>query len=110
MSNVYERIEARLREEMCPRCVRFTRERTCSLPPDRACALFSNLDKVIDVVRTTRSRRIDPYVDVLRQAVCGSCRSQDESGRCACRDGIDCALDCYFPMIVDSIEQELAKG
>ncbi len=109
MSSVHERIDSRLRAELCPKCVRYTREFTCSLPPGRECALFANLDKIVDVVRTTRSRRIDPYVDALRQAVCASCGHQDDTGRCPCRDGIDCALDCYFPMIVDAIEQELAR-
>lgn len=107
MSTALERIDARLRVAICPNCVRFTRERTCSLPPDRPCALFANLDKIVNVVRTTHSRKIDPYVEALRDAVCGACRFQDMQGRCPCRDGLDCALDTYFPMIVDAIEQEL---
>ena len=66
MSLDLSRIEARLREQLCPDCVRYTSERTCSLPPDRKCALFKNLSGIVDVVRTTHSLSMGPYLDATR--------------------------------------------
>ena len=102
------RIDRKLRETICPTCYRFTSERTCSLPKDRSCSLFGNLEGVVDDVRSTHSPRIDPYVDVLREQVCARCHFEDDHGSCPCREDLDCALNVYFPLIVDTIEIELA--
>lgn len=101
------RIEKNLRGRICPSCVRFTSRRTCSLPGERPCSLFSNLDKVVDNVREIYSQRIDPYVDDLRQRVCACCHFEDDHGRCPCREDLDCALNTYYPLIVEAIEDEL---
>ncbi|MCG8409072.1 MAG: hypothetical protein MI923_28025 [Phycisphaerales bacterium] len=102
-------IDKRLRERICPSCVRFTGAGTCSLPKNRPCSLFENLAEVVDVVRHTHSRRIDPYVDALRSRVCAACHFEDEHGSCPCRNNVDCGLDTYFPLIVEVIEDELAR-
>lgn len=102
-------IEEHLRQKICPTCVRYTRNGGCSLPKDRPCSLFANLDEVVNVVSATESPRIDPYVDSLRDRVCGACHFQDDHGCCPCRENVDCALDTYFPIIVDVIEQHVQK-
>lgn len=102
-------VETRLRASLCPSCVRFTREHKCSLPADRPCSLFKNLDQIVEIVRGTHSRQIDPYVTVLRNQVCAACHYEDDHGACPCRNDLDCALDTYYPLIVDTIEQELAR-
>ena len=104
-----ETIEKRLRQRVCPSCVRYTRDGGCSLPVDRPCSLFSNLDEIVKIVAATSSRRIDPYVDLLRDRVCGACHFQNDHGQCPCRENVDCALDTYYPIIVDVIEEELAR-
>ncbi|MCA9256693.1 MAG: hypothetical protein KDA33_13685 [Phycisphaerales bacterium] len=101
-------IEQRLRARICPNCVRRTSSGGCSLPADRPCSLFANLDEIVSIVRETHSKRIDPYVETLRDRVCGACHFQDDHGRCPCREGVDCALDTYYPLIVEEIERELA--
>lgn len=100
-------IEKALRARICPNCVRYTRKHGCSLPEDRPCSLFSNLEEIVHIVGETRSQRIDPYVEPLRNRVCGACHFQDDHGRCPCRENIDCALDTYYPIIVEEIEKHL---
>ncbi len=102
-------IETRLRETLCPNCVRFTRQHTCSLPLDRPCSVFKNLPDIVAIVHDTHSRRIDPYVTVLRDQVCSACHYEDDHGSCPCREDVDCALDTYYPLIVDTVEQELRR-
>ena len=101
-----ETIEARLREKICPKCVRFTSDHQCSLPPDVECFLFQNLGKFVDIVRTTHSSSIVPYLDQLRAQVCSTCH-EDQRGSCPFRNQLDCALDTYLPLIVDEIESAL---
>ena len=105
-----ESLENSLKARICPICVRRTRDGGCSLPADRPCSLFSNLPEIVKIVSETRSRRIDPYVDVLRDRVCGACHFQDDHGSCPCRADLDCALDTYYPMIVEEIEKQLHIG
>lgn len=107
MDAVLSRIESRLRGTICPRCARYTSKHTCSLPPDRTCAIFRSLPEIVEIVRKTHSWRIDPYADTLRLRVCDTCPHEDDHGTCPLRENLDCALDSYFPLIVDEIEQEL---
>lgn len=103
-----QRVAGKLREKICPSCARFTSGRTCSLPKDRPCTLFTNLSGVVEIVRGTHSAKIDPYVDVLRGKVCAACHFEDDHGSCPCRTNVDCALDSYYPLIVETIEEEIA--
>lgn len=103
-----DRMDRRLRERICPSCVRFTSVGTCSLPEDRPCTLFTNLPEVVSLVQGTHSGKIAPYVDELRGKVCAACHFEDEHGSCPCRADVDCALDTYYPLIVETIEAELA--
>ncbi len=102
-----ERLDNTLREKICPSCVRFTSQGDCSLPEERPCTLFSNLEEIVNTVRGAHSKRIDPYVDLLRDQVCASCHFEDDHGSCPCRDQVDCALDTYYPLVVETIETEL---
>ena len=107
-------IEARLRREICPRCSRYTAQGTCSLPSSRPCAIFRNLPDIAEIVRRTRSARIDPYAEGIRLNVCSACPHEDDHGSCPMRDHVDCALDAYLPIVVDHLEsafaQELNRG
>ena len=104
-----QRIDRKLREKICPSCARFTSEGACSLPEDRPCSLFDNLAEVIDIVRSTHSPKIAPYMDVLRGKVCAACHFEDDHGSCPCRENVDCALDSYYVLIVETIEEDLAS-
>ncbi len=113
MDSLVSQIDTRLRGIICPRCARYTSEKTCSLPPTRVCAIFRSLPEVVEIVRTTHSWRIDPYADTLRLRVCDACPHEDDHGSCPLREDLDCALDAYFPLIVDEIETvlgEMASG
>ena len=102
------RVERRLRDQICPNCARFTRQRTCSLPPNRHCAVFTNLAEIAAIVERTHSESISPYVDEVRDRICRTCL-EDDHGCCPMRNAVDCALDCYLPMVVEEIELEMQQ-
>jgi len=109
MSVSLKSIDERLRATMCPICVRYAADGNCSLPPGRECSLFRNLHKVVAIVRRTHSDRIAAYEPPLRASICAACHHQDDHRCCPKRDDLDCALDTYFPMIVEVIEDELDR-
>ena len=81
----------------------------CLKPGGVPCPIVTNLDRVINIVRTETSSRIEPYVERLRQEVCRQCGLEDEFGVCHLRDQIDCCLDAFFVLVVSVIEEELDR-
>lgn len=110
MSVTLNEMEKVLRKEICPKCARWTKDQTCSLPAGRQCAIFRSLPDVISIVHKTQSQRIDPYAEVLRLRVCAVCPHEDDHGTCPMRDHVDCALDAYLPMVVDIVESAMTRS
>lgn len=108
MKPLRERIEGRIRETICRACVYEKSDGSCGLQR-MPCPIVSKLDEIIRIVQTTRSDQIDPYVDALRAVVCSECQMQDAQGNCPMRAHADCALDDYFVLLVDLVEQEVAR-
>jgi RNA polymerase subunit RPABC4/transcription elongation factor Spt4 len=72
----------------------------CTLP----CALKANFAAVVSAVSATHSDTYGPYVQALRTVVCTSCDRLLDEGRCPTRDRVECALDRYYPLVIDEIE------
>jgi hypothetical protein len=108
MSPGIEALEARLRSRICRSCPRWTRFDTCSLPRERQCAIFSNLEKLVEIVGRVQSCRIEPYLEAVREQICSTCRFEDVNGECRMRQAVDCALDGYLSLIVEEAEASLA--
>jgi hypothetical protein len=98
-----EYLEA-LEAVICRKCVDSDGRGTC-LIADRECAVKKFLPQILDVVGSTNSTSIDAYEAQLRKTVCNHCAHQSLDGVCSLRNDIDCALDRYFPLIVQVIEE-----
>lgn len=107
---VQQRIRERLEAEVCRACIYRTANGSCGLPEATPCPILSRVDRIIDVVRSVSSDRIEPYIDRLREVVCQHCRFEDENRHCRLRDSADCALDDYFALVVNIVEDELAAA
>lgn len=104
-----QRIEQQLEERVCANCYARTRDSDCNLRSAGQCPLFTRLDEVIDLVGGVRDFSLQPYQDRIRQIICTTCNEQPNR-HCSRRDRLDCALDVYFPIIVEIIEKELYKS
>lgn len=93
-----------VQENVCPRCVDSDGTGECRMGTGQCCNIRGHLPKVVDVVNGTYSSTMDPYVEQLRAVVCSQCEHQDTHGVCSRRDEVDCALDRYFPLVVQVIE------
>lgn len=107
--SLHERITDRIAAEVSPNCMHRLPTGRCHQPEDLPCPITSNIDGIIDIVRSVSSDRIEPYVDRVRETVCRKCPMQDESGQCCLRDRVDCCLDALFVLVVTIVEEEIKR-
>jgi hypothetical protein len=93
-----------IRKNICSICVDSTETGKCTLNEHENCALELYLPKIVEIVHSTQSEEMEDYVRSLRYGVCLDCRAQEEDGSCYLREDINCALDRYFPLIVETIQ------
>lgn len=94
-----------LQERICVKCLDGKGDGTCAIGGEDACALKAHLSIIIEAVNSVYSHSIVPYEEQLRLKVCSVCTHQSPEGECAMRNSVDCALDRYFPLIVEVIEE-----
>jgi len=92
-----------LRETVCSICVDSNKEGICNLSEHEICAIENHLEEIVQLVHNTEVDYYDKYYELLREKICVSCR--EGNGKCIIRDDANCALDRYFPIIVETIRK-----
>jgi hypothetical protein len=90
--------------DVCGHCVDSDGKGTCRLPGNTECGLKRYFPDVVESILSVQSDKLGPYEKALRENVCAICEHQLNDGECLVRTHIDCGLDRYFPMVVESIE------
>jgi len=98
-----------LQTRVCRRCSQADAEGGCQISGGPECAIKVHLKKILDVVNSVYSPSMEPYEEALRSKVCATCTSQSSDGHCSLRQDYRCALDRYFPLIVQVIEETQLK-
>ena len=93
-----------VRAKVCAKCIDGDSNGHCRLDTGRECGLTAHFPRIVETVVSVESDRLEPFVHALRQNVCANCKDQSPDGTCAVRTHVDCALDRYFPIIVDVIQ------
>lgn len=93
-----------IRMKVCRKCIDSDGKSNCRLPVDETCALEAFFPELLETVNNVRSSSYNDYVEALRQNVCAHCQHQLPNGKCNKRDTLECALDRYYPMIIEAIE------
>jgi hypothetical protein len=93
-----------LQARICSKCLDGDGEGNCRIDDDGFCAMKAYFPKILEVVNSVYSHSIVPYEEQLRKVVCGACKNQSKLGDCFAREQVECALDRYFPLIVEVIE------
>jgi hypothetical protein len=94
-----------VKRRVCMKCIDGDGYGNCLIDPSIDCPLEVYFPKVIDTVFRVQSDRIDEYVEELRTAVCAECKYRTATGTCILRPNAECALDRYFPLIVQAVEE-----
>lgn len=98
-----------IQEKICPRCLDGDGNGNCRLPIGEDCALKSFLSQIVITIANTKSQSIDSYINSLRRNVCILCDHQNPDMTCKKRHDLECALDRYYPLVVEIIETVRAE-
>jgi hypothetical protein len=98
-----------LQAKICAKCIDGDGHGECRIAAGRECALKTYFPQILDAVNSVYSPSIEPYEEQLRAKVCGVCVHQSAGGTCHVRESVECALDRYFPMIVQVVEETQLK-
>ena len=96
-----------LRMQVCRHCIDARDDGRCTLPVERPCPVERFHAKVVRSVLMTTSDLYSDYVSALRRDVCSRCDYGDAAS-CIDREHLDCALDRYLPIVIDTIEETAA--
>lgn len=94
-----------IRKNLCSICADSTETGKCTLTDQELCAVEKYLPQIVDIVHSIKDEDIQVYIDSLRKNICSGCRAQEETGYCYLREDVNCSLDRYFPLIVETILQ-----
>lgn len=94
-----------IRQNICSICADSNDRGKCTLNDEEVCALETYLPRIVDIVHSIDSQELQDYVDALRKEICSECRAQEDNGYCYLREDVNCSLDRYFPLIVETIQK-----
>ncbi len=94
-----------IRQNVCSKCIDRTASGLCVASTFDACAINRYLPEIIDIVLAGPADDYDDTVERLRARVCSACEQQSPDGRCDMRDDVECALDRYFPLVIEAIRE-----
>ena len=100
-----ERYREAILRKVCEHCVDLGENGHCTLKGDRQCGVEIYLDKILDVVHSVHSDKLENYVEELRKHVCSECKNQLPDGNCQLRAAGNCGLDRFFEIVVEAIEE-----
>ncbi|MBN1302333.1 MAG: hypothetical protein JW995_14040 [Melioribacteraceae bacterium] len=104
MKSLSKYIEA-LRENVCAICVDSSEEGECTLTEKEVCAIEIYFSRILDIIHSDQADDIDLLTDRLRKEICEKCRASVGKDKCYLRDDANCALDRYFPLIVETVRK-----
>ena len=101
----YDKYRQAIVNRVCSHCIVCAENGKCTLTGEDRCGVEIHLEKIVDVVHSVKSPRLEDYVKVLREKVCKTCKNQNPDGTCQLRSVADCGLDRYFELVVEAIEE-----
>ena len=109
MDRSFEELEVIVRNRICSACTERTGDGGCGLEQPSNCALFQLLPRVAKAIQSVNSDDIGLYIDAIRRDVCSVCQEQALDGTCETRQQVNCALDAYLVLVVETIEEATGK-
>ena len=98
-----------IRGSVCRKCIDGDGTGNCRLPRGETCALITFFPEVVSMAGRLDADTFDEYLKAIRTNVCMQCENQSLEGTCAKRDAVECALDRYYPLVINVLEDALSK-
>ncbi|MBI4455290.1 MAG: hypothetical protein HY644_05255 [Acidobacteria bacterium] len=100
-------LEQKVKDVICPVCTERRPDGTCELT-EQECPISVHLPRLVQIVSSVHSNRMEDYVQKVRDDVCSICRTTlSPRGQCNWRAEGHCALDAYLLPIVEVIDDFL---
>ena len=93
-----------IRDNVCSICVDSNDRGDCTLTEKELCAVEYYLPNIIEVIHNSDADDIHEYYDELKEKICKHCRGEGDKD-CYLREDSNCALDRYFPLIIETIKK-----
>lgn len=100
--------EEAIRTRVCVACLERTGRGICGISRPEDCTLNQFMLEVIALVNSIKSESLYDYYAGFRVRVCPACKEALD-GVCTVREVLDCPLDRYFPLVVESIKDVNAQ-
>ncbi|MBI4429265.1 MAG: hypothetical protein HY562_09115 [Ignavibacteriales bacterium] len=98
-----------LRAHVCRKCIDGDGRGNCRLAREESCALQAFHPEVFSLINALESDSYDAFVQALRARICSVCEHQTPEGVCLKRQTLECALDRYYPLVINVAESLLAE-
>jgi hypothetical protein len=101
-------LERRLKDNVCPICVNFALDGTCTVQSFETCPITIFLDQTVDMIEEMGHRPwMEDYFDRMYRDICPGCKGRTEKDYCPPKEEGDCSLFSYLPTVVRTIEDFL---
>lgn len=98
-------LRKKLEETICPLCVNFALDGTCTLKAFDECPISAYQGRVVEMIQKMGHRPwMEEYFQRMYMDICPLCRDKSAGGICVPREEGDCALFSYLPAIVKTVE------
>ena len=98
-----DKIRAAIKYSVCAHCIDADAAGNCLIGNGKVCPIDQHFEGIMKAVSETHSDRYEDYVAGIRTHVCENC-TYGQPDSCKERDDVECALDRYYPLVVDAIE------
>ena len=108
--NIDEQYWPIIRERVCSGCIDAGPNAECRIGGRKECSIRRFFPQIVEIIRSVESPSIIPYEAHLRDRICSICTHHSAKGICLVRNDVECALDRYFPLIVEVVEEVRQRG
>lgn len=103
-------LELRLKENVCPLCVSYALDGTCTNQSFETCPITTFLDQAVEMIEDMGHRPwMEDYFERMYRDICPGCKGRVDKDYCPPREQGDCSLFTYLPSVVKTIETFLKE-
>jgi len=108
--NEREELLGRLKDNVCPICVNFALDGTCTLESFDSCPIDTYLNRMVRMIEQLGHRPwMEDYFERMYREICPGCQGRTEKDYCPPREEGECSLFNYLPTVVRTIESFLEE-
>lgn len=98
-------LEARLKDNVCPMCVSFSLDGSCTVQSFEQCPITTYLDQLVSMIESLGHRPwMEDYFERMYREICPGCKGRVDKDYCPPREEGECSLFTYLPTIIRTVE------